>query len=88
MNFQIVMVMFMQFILVTVGAVAATVFQAQNADTAWYLAIDREVESYHSELLMKAPWLLMFVRMGTWLLLLTNFVPISLLVTVEMVKYI
>ena len=28
------------------------------------------------------------VKVGTWILLLTNFVPISLLVTVEMVKYI
>lgn len=26
--------------------------------------------------------------MGTWILLLTNFVPISLLVTTEMVKFI
>lgn len=27
------------------------------------------------------------VRIGTWILMLTNFVPISLLVTVEMIKY-
>lgn len=88
MNFQIVMVMFIQFILVTAGAVAATIFVAESSESAWYLQLDDEVASYHSEILMKAPWLLMFVRMGTWLLLLTNFVPISLLVTVEMVKYI
>ena len=29
-----------------------------------------------------------FVRFGNWILIFTNFVPISLLVTLEMVKFI
>jgi len=38
-------------------------------------------------ILVKFPFLIFFIRMGTWILMLTNFVPISLLVTVEMIKY-
>lgn len=30
----------------------------------------------------------LFIKWGTWILIFTNFVPISLLVTVEMVKFI
>lgn len=30
----------------------------------------------------------MIARIGTWILIFTNFVPISLLLTMEMVKYI
>ncbi len=30
----------------------------------------------------------LFARIGTWILIFTNFVPISLLLTMEMVKYI
>ena len=34
------------------------------------------------------PQLTYAVKLGTWILLLANFVPVSLLVTVEMVKFI
>lgn len=30
----------------------------------------------------------LFIKWGSWILLFTNFVPISLIVTLEMVKYI
>ena len=33
-------------------------------------------------------WTDLFIRWGSWILLFTNFVPISLIVTLEMVKYI
>jgi len=33
-------------------------------------------------------WLYIFIRLtGTWVLIFTNFVPISLLVTLELVKF-
>lgn len=44
-----------------------------------YLEIEPEYENIIINLLTK--W-------GTWLLIFTNFVPISLLVTLEMVKFI
>jgi phospholipid-transporting ATPase len=46
------------------------------------------VKEMNSPLLEHNQWLMFFVRAGTWLLLLTNFVPISLIVTFEMVKFI
>lgn len=33
------------------------------------------------------PWKSFFVKWGSWILIFTNFVPISLLVSLEMVKF-
>ena len=85
MNFQILMVVLMQFFLVTCGGLAGYVFTETNRSTATYLGLEQE--DFNSVILAKFPQLTILVRMGTWILLLTNFVPISLLVTVELVKY-
>lgn len=68
-------------------ATASQLIENAEIKTAWYLALDDVLKEMNSPTIMKAPWLMYFIRMGTWLLLLTNFVPISLIVTFEMVKY-
>lgn len=56
-------------------------------DKAYYLELDNNYEIDENYILSRFPQLIFIVKLGTWILLLTNFVPISLLVTVEMVKY-
>lgn len=63
------------------------VFDQNNEDKAIYLDIESEIKE-GSYWLQQFPQLIYIVRVGTWILLLTNFVPISLLVTTEMVKFI
>lgn len=52
-----------------------------NLDTATYLSFNKN-DSWNSE------WFLLFIKTtGTWILIFTNFVPISLIVTLEIVKF-
>jgi len=52
----------------------------QNLEDATYLSFNRS-DSWNSN------WFLLFVKTtGTWILIFTNFVPISLIVTLELVK--
>ena len=67
------------------GGLAGYIFAEEERGKAKYLQL--EEENYNSVIMAKFPALTILVRMGTWILLLTNFVPISLLVSVEMVKY-
>jgi len=80
MNRQIVYVFIMQCVLCMLGAVFHAVWFGDNDDqTEWYLALG-EVEGGPS---------LQFVHtFFTWMLLFSNFVPISLIVTLEVVKFI
>ena len=85
MNLQILIVIAMQFFIVVLGGLAGYIFAEEERGKAKYLQL--EEENYNSVIMAKFPALTILVRMGTWILLLTNFVPISLLVSVEMVKY-
>lgn len=56
--------------------------------TLWYWLTEDDTEQYldldssHNNL-----WAQFFIAFGTWMLIFTSFVPISLIVTLEMVKY-
>ena len=88
MNWSILYVFSIQVVIACLGALLGMVFDHENANTAYYLDLKQEFDPKEDAMLQKLPFLIFFIRMGTWILLLTNFVPISLLVTVEMVKYI
>jgi len=80
MNKQILMVFLVQIMFCIFSGFFATIFYAVNQDELPYLGIN------HNEVKDHAAYYNFFVRLGNWLLLFTNFVPISLLVTLEMVK--
>lgn len=88
MNWSILYVFSIQVVIACLGALLSMVFDHENVNTAYYLDLKQAFDPKEDAMLQKLPFLIFFIRMGTWILLLTNFVPISLLVTVEMVKYI
>ena len=64
-----------------VGSILGTTWEISNIDKATYLDID-EQDKWNSN------WFLLFIqKTGTWILIFTNFVPISLIVTLEIVKF-
>ena len=88
MNWSILYVFSIQIAIACLGALSSLVFDSKNEYGAYYLSLQQEFDFSKTPILEKFPFLIFFVRIGTWILMLTNFVPISLLVTVEMVKYI
>ena len=64
------------------------VFDQKNIVDSYYLEIQSESDSDEFWLVQLFPQLTYALKLGTWILLLANFVPVSLLVTVEMVKFI
>ena len=70
-----------QVIASSIGSIIGTSWQIENIDKASYLSIDGS-DKWNSK------WGLLFIKnVGTWILIFTNFVPISLLVTLEIVKF-
>lgn len=73
------------------GIIVAFVFLTQMAIT-FFCALMSVLMS--KNLMMITGWDLLsttnelFIKWGSWILLFTNFVPISLIVSLEMVKYI
>ena len=78
-NKQIIRVFLFQLFFALIGSGLGSSWLTANFDTANYLAFDPED---------KPEWFSLFVqKTGTWILIFTNFVPISLIVTLEIVKY-
>jgi len=80
MNRQIILVFAIQICFCIFSGLYAAIFYYKEQDYLGYLEIDQggvKDQSFFYNL---------FIRFGNWLLLFTNFVPISLLVTLEMVK--
>jgi|TARA_B110000285_G_C14897091_1_gene501410 phospholipid-transporting ATPase len=77
-----------QFLFSAIGAMFSQVFDQQNLNSSYYLDIQTEADSEEFFLVQLFPQLNYALKLGTWILLLANFVPVSLLVTVEMVKFI
>lgn len=85
---SILIIMLIEAIMCAVAGAFATVWNDVNAqDTASYLALN-EIKG-----MQQSPWAwytyikIFFKTFFTWILLFTNMVPISLLVTVEIVKF-
>jgi len=85
MNKQIILVFIMQNILCFIIAIYATIWNVGKYDELnVYLKF---TDDYHKHPIM-ATLLYFITKYGNWLVIFTNFVPISLLVTLEMVKFI
>ena len=88
MNYSILIVVTFQMLLVIVGGLASYGYDQHLRETAPYLGFDLDdARLGEDSWLGEFPWLAIFVKMGTWILLLANFVPISLMVTTEFVKF-
>ncbi len=79
MNFQIIIIFLLQTFLSVIGAIFYLIWTAEYKD---------EITNYISLANYSNWFLTFFYRIGTWTLIFTNLVPISLLVTLEMVKYV
>jgi len=80
-NKQIIIIFLIQVFLCVVGAAIGATWMIMNLHKAWYLDFN-EADQWSSN------WFLLFIKTtGTWILIFTNFVPISLLVTLELVKF-
>ena len=85
-NKQIILVFVIQVVLCLIGAFVGSTWMVINRSKVnSYLVFELKGEE-------PDPWstnwgLLMLKTTGTWILIFTNFVPISLLVTLEVVKF-
>ena len=79
-NKLILQVFLIQIIASMIGSIIGTSWMVANWDTATYLDYGKKGEDPNAVLL--------FIKTtGTWILIFTNFVPISLIVTLEIVKF-
>lgn len=76
----ILIILFSQFVLAIIPAIIGTI-TAQTSDNLKYLTqgLPGQTERKNAELFIQL--------VGSWILMLTNFVPISLMVSLEIVKY-
>ena len=82
MNHQIFLVFALQIFLSLISAVVSMIQFNTNISSLSYILPSRPMPQYHFSISF------FIARAGTWLVLINNIVPISLLVTLEMVKYI
>lgn len=87
LQIQVNLVAALLLVLVVACSTASHFIEVNEEKSAWYLALGHVIKEMNSPFILKNHWIMFFIRMGTWVLLLTNFVPISLIVTFEMVKY-
>ncbi|EGR30728.1 phospholipid-translocating p-type flippase family protein, putative [Ichthyophthirius multifiliis] len=81
MGQQIIFIFIVQIGICMFAALYYMIFYRENKKDLGYLGID--LNSFESQ-----DYYNFFVRFGNWVLIFNNFVPISLLVTLEMVKFI
>jgi len=80
-NKQIILVFIIQIVASMLGAIVGASWMVANLDSANYLSFNKN-DPWNSN------WFLLFIKTtGTWILIFTNFVPISLIVTLEIVKF-
>lgn len=91
MNIQILTVFLFQLILSIIGAILYIIFKKENIVIIINLKIKHIIRNYifpDFEILNKNLFLSFIEISATWVLIFTNFVPISLLVTLELIKFI
>lgn len=71
MNWSILYVFAIQIAIACLGAFASLMFDDGNADGAYYLSLKQEYNPKDYPILAELPFLLFFLRAGTWILLLT-----------------
>ena len=80
-NKLILQVFIIQIIASAIGSIIGTSWMTSNIDSATYLGFDPN-DAWNT-----SGGLLFIKTTGTWILIFTNFVPISLIVTLEIVKF-
>lgn len=78
MSNQILIIFIVDLIFSFIGSLGYLIYYSKSSDNINYLHIKKDFSEIWDFL----------KRMGTWILIFTNLVPISLLVTMEMIKYI
>jgi len=76
-NKFILCILGLQVILASIGGLVGSGWIVKNRDVVNYITIDKDLGHF----------MLFIQTTGTWILIFTNFVPISLMVTVELVKF-
>lgn len=80
-NKSILIILTTQFILAAIAAITGTVAASKSDDNIKWLLVGIKGQENLSKLEL-------FIQLfGSWILMLTNFVPISLIVTLELVKF-
>ena len=64
-----------------VGSIVLSIWTEYTANEMWYLYPNEQANAQNF-------WSLFFYNLGVWFIALMNFVPISLLVTLEMITFI
>ena len=77
-NRFIINTVILQVLLCLVGAVYSTIWEAKYGNNHWYMDLDTDSKSFVIQ---------MIFTFLVWLVALINLVPISLLVTLELVKF-
>lgn len=78
-NRQIGIILLMQIVLASIGSALGSSWMFNNLDNVY---LNFEDDKWNQN------WFLLFIKTtGTWILIFTNFVPISLLVSLELVKF-
>ena len=78
-NHYIVLIITLQICVCLCAATYQTLWAYFSGYKAWYLDLDMKANEIHREAL---------ITFGTWFINMMNFVPISLIITLEMVKFI
>ena len=77
MNKALIVVFLLQMILAFIAAAFGTRWEFTKGEQAFYLDTETNISSFK----------MFSQKVGTWILIFTNFVPISLMVTMELVKF-
>lgn len=75
----LLLVVLIQFLICLIAAIVQSFWASFYAADTWYLSLGTDDSSATSEF---------FITFGTWFVNMMNLVPISLIVTLEMVKFI
>lgn len=82
-NNYILLIMFLQLCLALTGAIGNAVWQSVD-----YSSLDYYLDLTAGKKNKKDAILAFFISLGTWFLMIVNIVPISLMVTLEIVKFV
>lgn len=90
MNSFIASLFVIQLVLAAIAASLAVDFEQGRAQQMMYLSTDATggLKNLPRSIMLSFPQVVYLIKFGNWMLLLMNFVPISLVVTFEVVKFI
>ena len=82
MNKHLIAIFIFQIVLSAILSIIYLIFYSKNFNNLWKYFFDKEKNNVDNDFME------IFIKMlGTWIVIFTNFVPISLLVTMETIKF-